>query len=187
MRACASERRRQPAIGQQRRVDAAGQVAQVLEGRRRLVADLGEQRASPFRIALDQSVGELQLDRERDQLLLRAVVDVALQASSLVVLGLHDALLRGLQLRQPRLQVLGETHVPQHQAGLGREVDDQLLVGRRDRIAGGLRDRERAEELAALLDRVDTVGAQARRQGPVRQRDGSQRCLGLRRPDGDVA
>ena len=48
---------------------------------------------------------EPQLQRDRDQALLRAVVQVALEPPALGVAGRDDPLARGLQLGQPRLRL----------------------------------------------------------------------------------
>ena len=51
------------------------------------------------------------------------------------------------------------------------EIGDQLLVRRRDGIARRLADRERAQQLARLHDRVHAIDALDRGDRPVRQRD----------------
>ena len=85
------ERGRQALVGQQRRIDATRKVAQVLE--RLAGADLQVRR---HRCGLAGSrpttrrAAELHV--ERDQLLLHAVVDVALELAPLLVLGGDQAL-----------------------------------------------------------------------------------------------
>ena len=70
---------REPLVGEQRRIDAAREVPEVLQ---RLVVSVWSSASiacvlpRPF---ADQRVGEPQLDRQRDELLLRAVVDVPLE------------------------------------------------------------------------------------------------------------
>ena len=60
------------------------------------VAFAGSRRSSCSREALP--------DRERHELLLRAVVDVALELAALLVLGGDEALLRSLEVGEPRLE-----------------------------------------------------------------------------------
>ena len=73
---------------------------------------------------------------ERDELLLRAVVQVALELAALLVLGVDESLARGAELLDVVHELLGERHVPHHQPGLRGEVADELLLRRRDRVAG---------------------------------------------------
>ena len=63
------------------------------------------------RVAPGELASEPRLHRQRDELLLRAVVDVALQAAAPLVLRGDQALLRGLQLVEPHLQLLVQTDV----------------------------------------------------------------------------
>ena len=84
----------------------------------RLTLELVQERACLGRIPIDQTVGKLQLDGERDKLLLRAVVDVALEPSPLGVLRRDQPLLRGLQVVEPRPERLREADVPKDEPGL---------------------------------------------------------------------
>ena len=54
------------------------------------------------RVVADAALEEAQLEREGDEALLGAVVEVALQAPALGVARRDDALARGLHLGQPR-------------------------------------------------------------------------------------
>src|SRR5215212_3219757 len=63
-----------PAIGEQRRVDAMRQCAQFVERLLDLTLELAEERHAALRILADQVLGELELDPQRDQPLLRAVM-----------------------------------------------------------------------------------------------------------------
>ena len=66
---------------------------------------------------------EPQLHRERDELLLRAVVDVPLELLRALVLRGHDPLARSPEL-------LDEPHVAEHEPGLRRDIEHQpLLLG----------------------------------------------------------
>ena len=94
----AAQRRHQALVGQQPGVDAAGQLGQRLDrlaGRDRLV---GEDPGGALRGAGRHRLGQPQVDRERDQVLLGPVVDVPLEPAPLGVLGLDQALPRGPQL-----------------------------------------------------------------------------------------
>ena len=146
----------------------------------RLVLDLLEQLVRLRGVALDQVVGELELDRERDELLLGAVVDVALQPATAFVLRRDQALLRGLQLVEPHLELLVQADVAEHQPRLTGEVGDQLLVGGRHRVARRLADRERAQQLARLLDRVDAIDAAIAATEPFGSGDRRRRSTSAR-------
>jgi hypothetical protein len=86
-----AERLDQPPVGQQGRVDPACEIAQVLERCLRLGLDLPEQLAGLRRVPIGERPGETRLHRQRHELLLGAVVDVALELLGPVVLGRDDA------------------------------------------------------------------------------------------------
>ena len=86
------ERRDQPFVGEERRIDAAREVAEILDRLARRRLEVREHRLRLLRIAFDEPFGQPQLDRERDELLLRAVVEVALELASLLVLGVDQPL-----------------------------------------------------------------------------------------------
>ena len=113
------ERRDESLVRQERRIDAPGEVAEILQRGVGLALELADQLARLLRVPFDQAVGELELDGERHQLLLRAVVDVALQPPALGILRGDQPLLRGLQIVQSRLERLGQSHVAEHESGLG--------------------------------------------------------------------
>ena len=52
-------------------------------------------------------------------------------------------------------KILGETGVPHHEPRLRGQVPDELLLGRRQRFPRPLLDRQRAEQLAAMADRLE--------------------------------
>ena len=88
-------------------MDPAGQLAQLGGGRRERLADPLERGTGRLRVALGQAAREPHVQRERDEPLLRAVVEVALDPAAGVVGGLDDARARGAQLRGPgRLDLL---------------------------------------------------------------------------------
>ena len=99
------ERRCQALVGEQRRIDTAGEVAQIVERTACVHLQLGEHRLGSRGVAIDELLGETLAHLQRDELLLGAVVDVALELPAFVVLGGDEALLRGLQVGQPRLQI----------------------------------------------------------------------------------
>ena len=86
------------AVGEDRGVDAARQLAQLVERARELGLGLLEQPGNRVGAPLERALGEPQLQGERDEALLRAVVQVALEAAALGVAGAHDARARGRQL-----------------------------------------------------------------------------------------
>ena len=92
------QRRAEAAVGEDRGVDAARQLAQLVERARELGLRLDEQAEDVVGAALERALGEPQLQRERDEALLGAVVEVALQPAALGVAGLDDARARGGQL-----------------------------------------------------------------------------------------
>jgi hypothetical protein len=62
--------------------------------------------------------------------LLRAVVDVALELATLLVLRRHEALARGAQLLELGAELLGERDVAKDESGVPRDVLDQPLLRR---------------------------------------------------------
>ena len=82
--------------------------------------------------------------------------------------------LRGDQALARRAELLDQPHVAEHEARLGREVADQPLLRRVHRVAGGHRDRERAEQLAAV--RGPRRASPRRRSGELlaAERDGAR-------------
>ena len=81
-----------PYVSQKPRIDAAGQIAELLKGVGRLGLELCEQLLGLRRIALSDLLGEAELHRERDQLLLRSVVDVSFDLAAFLVLSGHQSL-----------------------------------------------------------------------------------------------
>ena len=88
--------------------------------------------------------GQAEADPQRDELLLRAVVKVALQATAGLVGGGDQPLPRGAQ-------VLDQPGVAQHQAGLPGHGLDQPLTGRGQRFPQRRCDPQRAEPLALMF------------------------------------
>lgn len=119
------ERRCQPSVGQHRREDPARQLAHGVECFGRLHADLLQQILRLRRVCPHQLLGNAHRDGNRHELLLCAIVNIALQAPPLGVLGSHDALARCAQLQV-------EPHVLERRAGLRGKVHQELLLGSGD-------------------------------------------------------
>nr|WP_228431103.1 hypothetical protein [Baekduia soli] len=150
-------RRREATVGQDRRVDPAGQLAQL--GQR-----AGEPLAQPvdhrreLRVVAHAPAQQAQLQRERHELLLGAVVQVALDAPARPVGGLHDPQARLAQLLQTRPQV-----------GLQALVVD----GQRRRRGRGLHELARRVQRGVVDDGGDGDAiALDGRPGPARLRIG---------------
>ena len=114
-----------------------------------------EERSLLFLVASHQGFGEVRLHRQCDELLLRAIVDVALQLPALLILGGNDPLTRSSNL-------LDQPNVAQDQTRLGGDVGEELVLGRGHRITGCLLYREGAQQLFLVLH-----GDNARRAGNV--------------------
>ena len=130
-------------IREQRRIDPSGEVSQVAQGVVRLGLRFGEHRRGSVRIRRHESLREAELHGQRDQLLLRTVVDVAFELLRPGVLRRHDP-----PSRFP--EVLDQSDVPEHQPRLRRHVASELLLGRVHRIVRRDGHGERAEELALV-------------------------------------
>ena len=79
-------------------MDPAGELTQLLEGLTQLLARAREQAARLLRRVLQARLRETQGERERDEALLGAVVEVALEPATRVVAGLHEPRARGAEL-----------------------------------------------------------------------------------------
>ncbi len=145
------ERGEQALVRQERRVDAARQVPQILERPLRVALQLRKHLVGARGIALEHRLRQPHLHAQRHQLLLRSVVDVALETPSLLVLRGDESALRRLQFVEPLSQRLRQADVAQHQPGLRREIGDQLLLGGVHRVVGRHRHRE-GPELLALME-----------------------------------
>ena len=115
------------------------------------------------RVAADVGLDQPQLQRERDEPLLRAVVQVALEPPALGVAGRDDALARGLQLGEPRLATPRcEVLVLERDRGRGADRLEQLRVVVERRVVD-----ERRDLAPVALDRRDRplAGRRARATG----------------------
>ena len=107
--------------------------------------ELGDQRPFPLFVPACHGLGRRQLGGDGQQLLLGAVVNIALDSPPLVVGGGHDPQARGLQLGQPRAELLGQPDVAQDQTRLGREIGHQLALDRGEIFPRPFGRRQRAE------------------------------------------
>ena len=122
------------------------------------------------RIVLHGVAGQADLHRQRDEVLLGAVVQVALELAALGVAGGHDAgpgLLqlgvRALQLVERRLQRGVELDVVQGEADLAGQLGEHAVVALGEGLAvrPGGRTTMRPEQLAGVGDRGDAHGGRA--------------------------
>jgi hypothetical protein len=86
------ECRRDATVGQRRRIDAARKITHGRQGLGGLALHFDQQLARRRDVGLDQLLDDSQVDANGDQMLLRAIMQVALDAASLGILGRHDAL-----------------------------------------------------------------------------------------------
>src|SRR3989442_12375496 len=107
-------------------VDSAGQLAKGLQRLVRVVLEVGL-----LRVLVDQPLGEAQPDLERDQLLLRPVVNVALEPAAGLVLGAYQSLAGMAQVLEPGQQGGRQPRVAEHQSSLSGKGCDPLGVGGR--------------------------------------------------------
>jgi len=128
------ERRVQAAVGQDRRVDAADELAQLREGRLRLLVRFVEQPARRLRVAAGELVARhAEVEREGHEPCLDAVVEVALEPAPLLLLRSHD---RGAALLELRHAL----------AGAGREEEArELRLGPGEAGAHPRRDEQQEE------------------------------------------
>jgi hypothetical protein len=143
------ERRPEAAFGQDGRVDAARQLAQLLKGAGQAVGDPGQLRPELGPLGRHGRLGGAEVQHQRDQPLLGAVVQVALDPPACLVTGGHDPCPRGGQLLAALLQGAGhgveaalkDPDLPD--AALGRahrEVAGREPVGHGRRPADRLHD-----------------------------------------------
>ena len=90
-------------------MEAAGELAQLGERKGELVAGGRQGRARGRRIGVELRLREPQGQRERDQALLRTVVEVALEAAPLDVTGGDDPGSRRGELLEPGVKLAVQT------------------------------------------------------------------------------
>ena len=150
----------------------------------RVAAQLFEHRAERRRVRLEQLAGEPELHRQRDEVLLRAVVEVALDLAARLVGRGDDARTRHAQL------VVGDAQIVER--GLQRGVEPRVVERERDRtgelgehpilfvgerrVAGAARADDEPEQLAGVRERRDPQrpafvrGEQRRQPAPAATR-----------------
>jgi hypothetical protein len=114
-------------------VNATGQLAELLDGNLHLVGSCGEQ-ALDVRVGatVEVALGSLQIECERDQSLLRAVMEIALDSAALLVAGGDDACTRLLDLDELGLQLRLQPGVLEREScSRGSRVDQLRLVAKR--------------------------------------------------------
>jgi hypothetical protein len=74
-------------------------------------------------------------------------VEIALQTPSLLVLRGDEPLARRSEVHEPSLELGGEPDVSKHEPGLRREIGQELLLRRCDRLVRWLGQCERTEQL----------------------------------------
>src|SRR5262249_36921430 len=94
------EGHRQPSFGEQRRVDPLGQLAKLLEGEGERLAGFAYECRGLTRALGQLGLEQAQRHRDRDETLLRAVVQVALDPPPLDVGRFDEAGTRRLKLRE---------------------------------------------------------------------------------------
>ena len=160
-------------VGEHGGMDAARELAQLRERDGELVAELVDG-GGRLRVVAQPRAQQPQVERERDELLLGAVVQVALDLAAGVVGGLDDPPARVAQLLQPRAQVGLQALVVERQRGgrrgrvhqLRRRVQLGVVHDRRDAVALALDGGPRAARpgagqrhgMAALVDEDLAVG-----------------------------
>ena len=148
--------RPEPAVGEDRGVDAARELAQLGERDGELVGELLDHRHEVG--VLHPRAQQPQVERERDELLLGAVVQVALQPPARGVGGLHDAGARDPQVLDAGAQVGLQPLVVERQRRGRRGRVDEL----RRRVELGVVD-DRRHPAPVVLDRRPRA---ARSRGP---------------------
>jgi hypothetical protein len=123
-------------------VNAAGQLAELLDRKLHLLGTCGEQ-ALDLRVGatVEVALGSLQIERERDQPLLRAVVEVALDSAALLVAGGHDACTRFLDLDELGLQLRLQPGILERESCSCGSGVDQLRLVAEGRIVDQSRER----------------------------------------------
>ena len=136
-----AQRLDQPAVGQQRRVHAVGQRPQLLQRLLGGCLELADASCRAKRILREHVLHDAQLDAQRDEPLLRAVVEIALDPSPLVVGAGGDARARladgrgrslGLRLEAPVVACDGDERGPdRHQGTASADAHDRPRQARR--------------------------------------------------------
>ena len=126
------ERDCEPVAADDRRVQASGDLAQLCQRSRDLSPGPVDPRLD-VRVAVDSPLEHAQLEGERDEPLLRAVVEVALEQLPLTLRRLDDARAGAAELLEPGPQLGVEPGVLERDPGRGLHTFEQLglIVERR--------------------------------------------------------
>jgi hypothetical protein len=100
------QRGRQPALHEDRGIDAVREAPQLIRRLPDVGAELGQDLPDLVIVAVGQLAGQTQLDREGGEPLLGAIVEVALDPAPLAVGGSHDPRPRSLELGRLTAQLL---------------------------------------------------------------------------------
>ena len=122
---------------------------------------------------MQEKLRKSDLHLQRDEVLLRSVVQIAFEASPLHVLGADQALAGSAQVVKSLEQLGGEADILEDEPRLEGQVVEELLLDRRDRFAAALADRQCTEEIALVQYRCTGIGAGDRRQLPTVDRHGT--------------
>jgi hypothetical protein len=142
-------------------MDPTSELTELLEPEGQLVARLRDQRRSGRRVFRQLRLGDAQPEREGDQALLRAVVEVPLEPAPLGVSRLDDACPR-------RRQLLAGLGVRERDRDKARELLQPLLdAGWKPAVAVAVRDRGGAPEPPRHHDRSGHSGAHAGGEHPL--------------------
>ena len=160
-------------------MDAARQLPQLLERARQLVAGRGDEQLGGGRVGVDPAPRQPQLQGERDEPLLRAVVQVALDPAALGVPGRHQALARGAQLREALLGLHVQPLVLDRDRRAGSDGLDHLRIV----VERGVVDDRRHPAPVVVDVRDRPVGV--RRRDRHRRAARVQVALGARLPVGE--
>ena len=141
-------------------MQAAGQLAQLAAGQRRLLAGGGEPLLRALRVVLELAEREVDRLAEDDEPLLRAVVQVAPDPAALLVGGVHGAGAAGDDLVRAGAQCALVAAAVQLGGGAGGEDLQRVQLARR-RVQGAERDH------ADVADRAAVGAAQGDREVAV--------------------
>ena len=124
-------------------IDQARKLPIEEQRRLRVALEPSQEFARFRRIPIDHRVGEPELHTEGDELLLRPVVDVALELSPLAVLSGDEALSR-------RAQLFDQPNVAEDRARLRRKIVHEPPPRRIEGVVRRHRDGEGAQQLAVM-------------------------------------
>ena len=179
---CTKKRLDEAAVGEGGRVDASGERADLVERAVDLAAQLADQLRAAMVAAVDALGGELELDPQRHEALLGAVVQVALDPAALVVGAGLDARARLAHLVEQHRGFLAEPAVVEREHGVRPcGVDEPVLVRQRVvRVGRADPQREVVSHLGPQRGGLDAESVAGRRLpgGPVGRGHVGRRGIG---------